>query len=67
MFFLKVKLVETSSKTALFNVSVPNPDIYLVVKVEKTLRGVELDSATDPYSRGQVRKKNKRFYLKNLI
>ncbi|KAL5487361.1 hypothetical protein EMCRGX_G019952 [Ephydatia muelleri] len=39
------------SRSAIFNVSYPNPDVYLVIKVEKVLQQGDISDVADPYIR----------------
>ncbi|KAI6662013.1 Dedicator of cytokinesis protein 9 isoform X26 [Oopsacas minuta] len=43
------------ARRALFTVSYPHPDIYLVVRIDKVLQG-SINSCVEPYQRGEGRK-----------
>ena len=51
------KQIETSSRKAVFNVANPSPDTVLLIRVEKVLRGLELDASIEPYVKGQLKPK----------
>lgn len=40
---------ETMVKNAIFTLAKPCPDIFMVLKIERILRGEEVDDALDPY------------------
>lgn len=44
----------TSARRAVFDVVTPSPDVYLLVRVEKLLKGIELDQSIEPYTKDQV-------------
>ncbi|XP_052274365.1 dedicator of cytokinesis protein 7-like isoform X2 [Dreissena polymorpha] len=49
----------TTSKAAIFSITYPSPDVFLVVKLEKVLQQGDISECADPYIREEKNKEDK--------